>query len=282
MCTSSSSQIDIKAILNQHGIRLKKSLGQNFLYQPAWLRRIVDAAELPHGAAVLEIGAGLGTLTRELAFRADAVTAIEIDGRLLPALREQLAGFENVEVIQADILETDLSQLNLSDGYFVVANIPYYITSAVLRHLLEAGRKPSRVVLTVQEEVAERITAEDGKMSLLALSVQVYGKPRIALRIPASAFYPNPKVDSAVFVIDIYPQPVIPAQNLALFFRLAKAGFAQKRKMLRNSLGSALRLDGAQVDELLSTAGIKSERRAETLALAEWRTLCSVVAERNN
>lgn len=269
---------DFRAILEKHQIRLKKSLGQNFLLNPAYLRRIIQAAELPQGAEVLEIGSGIGSLTYEIARDAAKVVSVEIDQNLFGALQEALAGVPNVTLVNADILERDAETLGLRDGYFVIANIPYYITSAIIRHLLEGKVRPKRIILTIQSEVAERICADDDKMSLLALSVQVFGKPREAFRVPASAFIPQPEVDSTVLVIDVYPQPVIHQEYLSLFFRLAKAGFAQKRKMLRNSLTSALRLQPNEVETILSEAGIDPKRRAETLALAEWRTLCGVVA----
>jgi 16S rRNA (adenine1518-N6/adenine1519-N6)-dimethyltransferase len=157
----------------------------------------------------------------------------------------------------------------------VVANIPYYITSAVIRHLLEAEHRPSRAVLTVQKEVAERICAGPGKMSLLALSVQVYGKPAIVGQIPAEAFYPSPKVDSAILRLEIYPQPRIPTPLLDKFFVLIKAGFSQKRKTLRNALSGGLRIAPVDVEQLLTMAGIDPQRRAETLSLEEWGKLCN-------
>jgi 16S rRNA (adenine1518-N6/adenine1519-N6)-dimethyltransferase len=158
-------------------------------------------------------------------------------------------------------------------GYVVVANIPYYITSVVLRHLLEAKQPPGRVVLTLQKEVAERICAGAGKMSLLALSVQVYGRPGIGTTIPAAAFYPSPKVDSAVLCIEIYPQPVLPVDRLEPFFALIKAGFSQKRKTLRNALSGGLRIAVFESERLLCAAGIDPQRRAETLSLEEWGNL---------
>ncbi|HZW04026.1 MAG TPA: rRNA adenine dimethyltransferase family protein, partial [Anaerolineaceae bacterium] len=165
------------------------------------------------------------------------------------------------------------AQLVRQDGYLVVANIPYYITSALIRHLLEAPRKPARLVLTVQQEVAERIAAVPGEMSLLALSVQVYGRPAVVARIPAGAFFPAPKVDSAVLRVDLYPDPVIPRERLEAFFRLIKAGFSQKRKTLRNTLASGLHLAPVEAAARLQAAGIDPQRRAETLSLAEWKDL---------
>jgi 16S rRNA (adenine1518-N6/adenine1519-N6)-dimethyltransferase len=158
-------------------------------------------------------------------------------------------------------------------GYSVVANIPYYITSAVIRHLLESGNPPSKVVLTVQKEVAERICAEEGDLNLLALSVQVYGKPTIGMIIPAAAFYPAPNVDSAILRLDVEKEQVIPLNLLNTFFLLIKAGFSQKRKMLRNSLAGGLRVSADESEKLLTRAGIDPRRRAETLRLEDWGRL---------
>ncbi len=265
--------LEIGALLRKHGLRPKKGLGQNFLADPAALERIIAAAEIPPETAVLEIGPGLGNLTRYLAKAARRVVAVELDAALLPALQEVLAPFDNVEVVQGDILELNPADLMHEPGYHVVANIPYYITSAVIRRLLEAPLQPARIVLTVQKEVAERITAAPGKLSLLALSVQVYGQPKVSARIPAGAFYPPPNVDSAVVRVDLYPQPWIPTEQLDSFFRLAKAGFSQKRKTLRNSLSGGLGWKPERAQALLAAAGIDPMRRAETLSLDEWREL---------
>jgi 16S rRNA (adenine1518-N6/adenine1519-N6)-dimethyltransferase len=240
--------LDIPGLLRQHGLHPDKRLGQNFLIDPASLPKVITAADLEPDDAVLEIGAGLGNLTRCLAGLVRQVTAVEIDGRLIPLLVQVLQPFENVRVVQGDILALAPAQLfqpALEDRYQVVANIPYYITSAVIRHLLEASLPPKRICLTIQLEVAERICAASGDLSLLALSVQVYGSPRIAARIPAGAFYPSPKVDSAVVRIDLFAQPAIPHSQINTFFRLAKAGFSQKRKTLRNALSMGMMGSGA-------------------------------------
>ncbi len=265
--------LNVAAILRAHGLSPKKSLGQNFLADPSALERIIQAAEIAPGDSVLEVGPGLGSLTRYLAAAARRVVAVELDGSLLAPLEQVLAGAPNVEIIQGDILDLDPAELIDEPGFLVVANIPYYITSTLIRHLLEARQKPRRLVLTVQREVAGRITAGPGDLSLLALSVQVYGKPAIAARIPAGAFYPAPKVDSSVVRVDLYPEPLIPAGALDAFFRLAKAGFGQKRKTLRNALAAGLSWPGQQAAELLQAAGIDPMRRAETLQLDEWRRL---------
>lgn len=265
--------LEVGALLRAYGLSPRKGLGQNFLTDPAVLGRIVQAADLPAYATVLEVGPGLGSLTRHLALAAQRVVAVELDGQLLPVLEGVLGDYGNVEIVQGDILNLDPAALMGVNGYFVVANIPYYITSALIRHLLEAPVKPKRMVLTVQREVAERICAGPGDMSLLALSVQVYGRPSVVLRIPNGAFIPPPKVDSAVVRVDVYPQPRITAERLAQFFRLTKAGFSQKRKMLRNAIAGGMHLSGDQAAALLLRGGIDPQRRAETLALEEWAAL---------
>jgi 16S rRNA (adenine1518-N6/adenine1519-N6)-dimethyltransferase len=274
------SPLNVPAILRQYGLRPDKSLGQNFLVDESALQRVVEASGLQPGEAALEIGPGLGSLTRRLALRCRRVVAVELDEGLLPALRAVLADFANVEIVQGDILALNPARLMAEadggpppQGYRVVANIPYYITSVLIRSLIETQGPPLGLTLTVQREVAERISAAPGEMSLLALSVQVYGQPRIATRIPAGAFYPAPKVDSAVIVIDLYPQPRLPLEDLALFFRLAKAGFSQKRKTLRNALSGGLAWKPPQAEALLRQAGIDPQRRAETLSLSEWQSL---------
>jgi 16S rRNA (adenine1518-N6/adenine1519-N6)-dimethyltransferase len=268
-----SIPLDLQDILRRYQLHPDKRLGQNFLVDPTTLLKVVDTAAIASDDTVLEIGAGLGSLTRYLAQRARLVVAIEVDERLIPALKEVVASYSNVQIIQGDILELNPNNLISSPAYLVVANIPYYITSALIRHLLEVKNHPRRMVLTVQREVARRICANPGDMSLLALSVQVYGKPHIAELIPAGAFYPVPKVDSAVVRVDLYPEPVIPPTLLSIFFHLAKAGFSQKRKMLRNALAGGLHWPADRAERLLRASGIDPKRRAETLNLVEWGIL---------
>jgi 16S rRNA (adenine1518-N6/adenine1519-N6)-dimethyltransferase len=269
--------LNVPALLRQYALRPDKSLGQNFLVDESALHKIMAVAAVASDEDVLEIGPGLGSLTRYLAMAARSVVAVELDARLIFPLKEVLSGFENVSLVQGDILSLDPAHLVARPEYLVVANIPYYITSALLRHLLEAERQPRRLVLTVQEEVAARICSLPGDMSLLSLSVQVYGEPSVKARIPAGAFYPAPKVDSAVIRIDLYPQPYIPASWLDTFFRLAKAGFSQKRKTLRNSLAGGMGWSAAEAAETLQRAGIHPQRRAESLSLDEWRRLVQEV-----
>jgi 16S rRNA (adenine1518-N6/adenine1519-N6)-dimethyltransferase len=265
--------LDVPSLLKQYGLRPSKGLGQNFLQDNHALQKIVAAAAIEQTDSVLEIGPGLGSLTRYLALSARKVTAVELDRSLFPVLEAVLAPYPNVRLVQGDILELAPVDLVDAPGYLVVANIPYYITSALLRHLLESEPRPRRLVLTVQCEVAERICAGPGQMSLLALSVQVHGTPRLVASIPARAFYPPPKVDSAVVCIELAPQPRFPPPQLEIFFRLARAGFSQKRKTLRNSLAGGLGIEPAAAESLLAAAGIDPRRRAETLSLEEWGKL---------
>ncbi|MBT3189764.1 MAG: ribosomal RNA small subunit methyltransferase A [Anaerolineae bacterium] len=274
MPTSTPPPLNTAAILQKYGLRPKKKLGQNFLQDPNILNKIVQIAEVSETDTVLEIGPGLGSLTRHLAASAKEVVAVEIDSWIIPALKASLDGYANSKVIEGDMLEIAPSEIISAPEYLVVANIPYYITSALLRHLLENNPRPNRMILTIQKEVAKRICVPEGKkMSLLALSVQVYGKPEIAGHIPAGAFYPPPKVDSAIICIKLYPKPRIPASLLDDFFLLAKAGFSQKRKTLRNALAGGLRLFTVKTESLLRAAEIDPRRRAETLNLDEWGRL---------
>lgn len=272
------SPLRIPELLRQHGIHPDKRLGQNYLVEHTYLRQVITAAEITSQDCVLEIGAGIGNLTRFLAAHARCVMAVEIDARVLPALKQVLAPYDNVKIVQADILEVDPINLFPAEehpaGYLVVANIPYYITSAVIRHLLEAPLKPRRMILTIQREVAERICATAGDYSLLALSIQVYGDPSLVLHIPAGAFYPAPQVDSAVLRIELLPQPRIELPLLDTFFRLIKAGFSQKRKTLRNALSAGLGISTSNAAVLLEQAQIDPQRRAETLSIEEWQQLC--------
>lgn len=273
--------VNFAELLRNYGIQPKKSLGQNFLFDTNIINRIIDLAGATSESTILEIGAGPGNLTHALADRSGRVIAIELDQRFLPLLSLTSSTHPNVEVINANILSLDLDKLIGAAGYIVVANLPYYITSAVIRKMLESKLKPSRLVLTVQKEVASRICASAGELSLLAVSIRVYGEPHLAMAIPAGAFYPIPKVDSAVIIIDTHPTPLLPADQLKIFFRLVKAGFSQKRKMLRNTLSAGMRLSIPDCEQLLKTSGIDPARRAQTLEPSEWVTLTSVYLHQN-
>jgi 16S rRNA (adenine1518-N6/adenine1519-N6)-dimethyltransferase len=270
--------MEIKALLREHGLHPHKGLGQNFLVDSRALERIVDAAELGPQDVVLEIGSGLGTLTQALAEVARRVIAVELDEQLVNVLRARLANFDNIEIICGDILALDVAELVTGElappaSFKVVANIPYYITSAVLRHVLEADARPKRFVVMVRREVARRIVAQPGQMSLLAVSVQFYGNPRLLFRVPARAFYPVPKVDSAVVRIDPYPQLPLDAGEIGAFFTVVRAGFAQRRKQLRNALLHGLDVSAEQLSAAMAAAGVDPARRAQTLSVEEWLAL---------
>lgn len=265
----------LKELFRRHNIFPRKSLGQNFLVDDDIARHIVDAAHVQPGDIVIEIGPGAGALTRHLANCARHVIAVEIDRNLVPVLQAELSDCANVTIVQEDALEADFAARVLSIGAAAdtpvrfVGNLPYYITSAVIRRMLESGLNAQCIVLTVQLEVAQRIVAQPGDMSLLAVSVQFYGQPELLMKLSPSAFYPQPDVDSAVVRIT-------PAQRNAdatAVFTLARAGFAQRRKQMRNTLAVGLQMSKDAADALLVSAGINPERRAETLSMAEWEEL---------
>jgi 16S rRNA (adenine1518-N6/adenine1519-N6)-dimethyltransferase len=265
--------LDARAVLRRHGLRPDHRLGQNFLIDPAALERVVQAAELDPQDTVLEIGAGIGTLTSRLARSAGRVVAVEIDRRLIEPLLEGVRPFPGVQVVHADALQLDLTALMRGEPFRVVANIPYQITSHLLRRLMEMPQGPDRVVLTLQAEVVDRITAQAGEMSLLALSVQVYGLARRVAHIPAGAFFPAPEVDSAVLRIDRHPRPAIAPEQIPAFFRVARAGFQQRRKQLHNALSAGLGLGAAEVAGLLARAAVRPDVRAQELTLADWERI---------
>jgi 16S rRNA (adenine1518-N6/adenine1519-N6)-dimethyltransferase len=281
--------LDVPALLRSYNLHPDKRLGQNFLVDERALDDIIEAGAPESEDIVLEVGPGLGGLTRKLASRATHVIAVELDVDLIPPLNEVISGYSNITVIQGDILSLDIANLietawkKSTHGqlakpeYLVIANIPYYMTSILIRYLLENNLPPVRMVLTLQNEVAERICNQSGKMSLLALSVQIYGSPQIFGRIPASSFYPAPQVDSAILRVVRYAQPRIPAILLPLTFRLAKAGFSQKRKILRNSISAGMHWNTDDTELCLLDAGIDPLRRAETLSLEEWKGLAQSV-----
>jgi 16S rRNA (adenine1518-N6/adenine1519-N6)-dimethyltransferase len=279
-----------KRLLRHFGLAPRKQLGQNFLVDEFVLRQIVDAAELTPDDRVLEVGPGLGVLTGALAERAERVVAVEIDPGMVRALGELFAGGAdgpaaprraNVEVVEGDALKLDPGALMGDGPYKVVANIPYYITSPLLRHFFEAAHPPTRLVVLVQVEVAERIVAGPGDLSLLAVSVQYYGEPRIVGRIPASAFHPQPKVDSAILRVDVRPRPAVDVAP-GPFFKTVTSGFARPRKQLHNALGEGIWLPPGGAAEALSAAGIDPMRRAQTLTLEEWATLTRELQRRGS
>ena len=271
---------ETKQLLRRFNLRARKRLGQRFLIDGDVLQRILSAAELTAGDIVLEVGPGLGILTRELAQRAQRVIAIELDDKLANFLKQELVSFPNVMIINEDILKIEpATLLARPERYKVVANLPYYITSPVLRHFLEATLKPNLMVVMVQKEVAEAIVAGPGKRSLLSISVQFYGRPTIIGKVPANSFYPAPEVDSAILRIDLYPKPAVTVDDAEGFFGTVRAGFASPRKQLANSLAQGLGWPKADVLSVLAEASIAPQRRAETLTLEEWAQLRQAYAQ---
>ena len=281
---------EVKGQLRRFGLRARKGLGQHFLIDEGVVENVISAAELSSDDTVVEVGPGLGLLTRELARRAGQVFAIELDSRFASILKQSLAPSPRVEVIEADVLQVDLAGLvgerkgsSLSGGspfpaYKVVANLPYYVASPILRHFLEAQLKPCLMVLMLQKEVGEAIVSGPGGMSLLSVSVQFYGKPTIISHVPAQSFYPQPKVDSVILRIDVYPGPVVEVGDVAGFFDMVRAGFSAPRKQLGNSLPQGLGLSVKEASRLLEGAGVDHHRRAETLSLDEWGRLWRMFA----
>ncbi|MCJ1966718.1 16S rRNA (adenine(1518)-N(6)/adenine(1519)-N(6))-dimethyltransferase RsmA [Candidatus Nanosynbacter sp. TM7-075] len=248
----------------------KKSLGQHWLKDPEILADIAEAAELTGDDVVLEIGPGLGTLTSRLLARANSVIAVEFDADLARKLPGQFPG-KNLEVFNEDILQFDLNQL--PKNYKVVANVPYYITSKIVEKLMTAENKPSIAVLLVQKEVAERIAADPGNMSVLSVSVQIFAEAELDIEVPRQFFTPPPKVDSQVVVLRTCNSPLIASEDQRDFFRIVKAGFSAKRKKLRSSLSGGLGINKSVAEELLKNAGISPDARAEDLAIEDWKRL---------
>jgi 16S rRNA (adenine1518-N6/adenine1519-N6)-dimethyltransferase len=273
-----------KKLLRRYNIHSRKKLGQHFLIDDAVLEKILNAAALTKDDTVIEVGPGLGLMTQELARRAGWVIAIELDNRLAALLQDNLES-ENVVVLNEDVLGTEPAKL-LKGGaphfppqlhsYKVVANLPYYITSPVLRHFLEAPVKPTTMVVMVQKEVAETIAAQAGNRSVLSIAVQFYGNPTIVADVPAASFFPPPEVDSAVIKIDVYPKPPVAVDDVEGFFKLVRAGFTAARKQVANSLAQGLGVTKEEALALLAKAKIDPQRRAETFMLEEWATLHKV------
>lgn len=252
----------------------KKSLGQHWLRDREVLAHIADCAELTADDTILEIGPGLGTLTSELLRRSKKVVAVEFDEELAAKLPAQFPG-KDLEVIQSDILSFDLSVL--PEDYKVVANVPYYITSKIVQLILTAENKPSIAVLLVQKEVAQRLAAKPGDMSILAISAQLFAEVSLGDIVPAALFTPPPKVDSQVVVLKTRGTPFLSDVTEKEFFRVVKAGFSSKRKKLRSSLSGGLGLSKSDIEVLLSQANINPDARAEALQLEDWVRLARLV-----
>jgi len=264
---------ELRNLLYAHHMRPNKAFGQNFLVDRSILLRIVEAAEIHPGDQVLELGAGTGVLTRELTKGARRVVAVELERNMLSLLGETTRNFTNVELIERNLLYVDPADIFGSEPYKLVANLPYYITAPTFRHFLESANPPRLIVVMVQYEVAQRIVAEPGDLSLLGVSIQFYGKPKIITHVPARAFYPAPKVDSAILRIDTKDEIPLTREQRDSFFRLVQAGFSERRKQLHNSLTHGLHRKDMEVRATLLAANIDPSRRAETLSIEDWLRL---------
>ena len=273
----------IKEILSKHGFTFSKSLGQNFLINPSVCPRMAEMSGAGKGVGVIEVGPGIGVLTCELAKRADKVISIELDKRLLPVLDETLQEFNNIKIINGDILKTDIKKLIAEEfnGMEVVvcANLPYYITSPVIMKLLEDKLPIKSLTVMVQKEAAQRICAEIGTRQSGAVTVAVnyYSKPQILFNVSAGSFMPAPKVDSAVIKLDILSKPTVFVENEKLFFRIVKSAFAQRRKTLPNSLSSGLSVTKAQIISALEISKIEPNYRAEQLSMQQFADLTNAI-----
>jgi 16S rRNA (adenine1518-N6/adenine1519-N6)-dimethyltransferase len=271
---------ELRSLLYAHDMRPNKSFGQNFLVDRTILEKIVEAAELAPDEQVLEVGAGTGVLTRELAKRARRVVAVELERDMLALLKDTIGALSNVELVPRHLLDIDPVEVFGQQPYKLVANLPYYITAPTFRHFLESENPPRVLVVMVQYEVAQRIVAGPGDLSLLGVSVQFYGQPRIMARVPARAFYPAPKVDSAILRIDTFDQPPLTSKERDSFFRIVQAGFAEKRKQLHNALTHHLHRKNEEMRACLLAAHIDPSRRAETLSIAEWLQLWAALTNK--
>jgi 16S rRNA (adenine1518-N6/adenine1519-N6)-dimethyltransferase len=268
---------ETRQTLRASGLKAKKSLGQHFLVDRRILGKIISAGDVGEDDVVIEVGPGLGVLTAELVRLARQVVAVEIDSNLAVGLKERITA-DNLSIVGRDILDVAPSELlpRSETRYKVVANLPYYITSPVLRHFLEADLPPDVMVVMVQREVARTITAAPGKMSLLSVGVQLYGHAEIVAAVPARSFHPVPKVESAVVRITRYPQQIVAPGQRDSFFSVVRAGFGSPRKQLINTLSHGLGVEKEKIFGNLNTAGIEPTRRAESLSIEEWRRLWQV------
>ncbi len=273
---------ELRNLLYAHNMRPNKSFGQNFLVDRSVLMRIVEAAEITESDSILEVGAGTGVLTRELAQRARRVVAVELERDMLALLEKTTQRYANVELLARNLLFLNPVDVFGDTPYKLVANLPYYITAPTFRHFLESENPPQCIVVMVQQEVAERIVATPGDMSLLAISVQFYGRPRIIEQVPARAFYPAPRVDSAILRIDVNPQnspTPLTIEERDRFFRVVQAGFSEKRKQVHNSLSRGMHRKDEDIRACLATANIDPSRRAETLSIEEWLRVWEAVEQ---
>ena len=273
----------IRDVLSRHGFSFSKGLGQNFLINPTVCPRMAEMGNAQPGWGMIEIGAGVGVLTAELASRADKVVCIEIDSRLLPILDETLAEFDNIKIVNQDVLKVDLHQLIAEEfpnmPVAVCANLPYYITSPIIMNLLESRLPISSLTVMVQKEAAQRICALPGSREVGAVSIAVryYCEPQVLFQVSRGSFMPAPDVDSTVIRLDIRKEPAVQVEKEENFFRVVKAAFSQRRKTLANTLSSGLSISKAQATELLNRAGVASNLRAEQLSMQQFADIANAL-----
>ena len=269
----------IRDVLSRHGFSFSKGLGQNFLINPTVCPRMAEMGNAKPGWGIIEIGAGVGVLTAELARRADKVVCIEIDSRLLPVLDETLAEFDNIKIVNEDVLKVDLHKLSEQEfagmPVAVCANLPYYITSPIIMNLLEAHLPIASLTVMVQKEAAARLCAEPGSREVGAVSIAVryYSDPKILFQVSRGSFLPAPDVDSTVIRLDVRDRPPVEVGSEEQFFKVVRAAFSQRRKMLPNTLSAGLGIPKAQAIEMLEKAGIPTNLRAEQLTLDQFALL---------
>ncbi len=273
----------IRDVLSRHGFSFSKGLGQNFLINPTVCPRMAEMGNAQPGWGMIEIGAGVGVLTAELAQRADKVVCIEIDSRLLPILDETLAEYNNIKIVNQDVLKVDLHKLIAEEfpnmPVAVCANLPYYITSPIIMNLLESRLPISSLTVMVQKEAAQRICAMPGSREVGAVSIAVryYCEPKVLFQVSRGSFMPAPDVDSTVIRLDIRKQPAVDVKREEDFFRVVKAAFSQRRKTLSNTLSSGLSMNKTQIAELLERAGIASNLRAEQLSMQQFADIANAL-----
>ena len=284
-----ATPIRTKEILQKHGFSLKKSLGQNFIVDTNILSNIVKAAGLDENTNVIEVGPGIGALTEYVARSSKQVVAFEIDDRLIPVLEDTLSPYDNIEIVNQDVLKANLKEvlkekINLDERLMVVANLPYYITTPIIMHFLESQLRIDGLVIMMQKEVAERITAEPGSKAYgsLSIAIQYYMKAEIAFIVPKTVFVPQPNVDSAILKLTRRDKPVIEVKNEELFFKLVRAAFVQRRKTIWNNLliryGKTDEVK-AELTRGLEIAGIEPKRRGEAISIAEYGKLADALDE---
>ena len=277
----------IKDVMQRHGFTFSKALGQNFLINPSVCPKIAELGGCKKGAAAIEIGTGVGVLTKELAMRCDRVIAVEIDERLKPVLSETLAEYDNIEIVFADVLRTDMNTLIREklagyDEIYVCANLPYYITSPVIMKLLEERLPITAVTVMVQKEAADRLCAEPGtrECGAVTAAVRYYSTPKMLFKVSRGSFMPAPNVDSAVIRLDVSRMPNYPVADEKLFFRIIKASFAQRRKQMLNPLSAETGLPKQELAKMLEECGIKPSARPEELKMEEFAAICDKISHK--